>query len=165
MENCIPLGAGHLLDEKQLCRFWSKVNFSGGLTYREDQLVEQSKVAGECWLWVGEVGGRKMNYGFLRTRGKRRAAHRVSFMDFGNNIPDNYQLDHLCRNTLCVNPDHLEPVTNRENTLRGSLASHGVCRNGHDLTLPGALYKRSDAVRCRACSRISLHRSRASKRA
>jgi hypothetical protein len=49
-------------------------------------------------------------------------AHRFAYLEFVGPIPDGLVLDHLCRNKKCVNPDHLEPVTNAENLRRGRVA-------------------------------------------
>jgi hypothetical protein len=83
-------------------------------------------------------------------------AHRVSYVLAHGSIPDGLQLDHLCRNKLCVNPTHLEAVTARENTLRGvSVAAVNAkkthCPRGHELSGSNLLAYRK--VRsCRACS-------------
>lgn len=69
-----------------------------------------------CWNWVG--GQSSDGYGVWSLRGAvTRRAHRIMYERHKGPIPQGLQLDHLCRNRLCVNPDHLEPVTNRENIL------------------------------------------------
>lgn len=79
-----------------------------------------------CWEWPGNQRG---GYGRIETKvaGKRRrpAAHRVFYEEFVGPIPDGLSIDHLCRNRACVNPDHLEPVSMRENLLRKSLPRKG----------------------------------------
>jgi len=80
----------------------------------------------KCWVWTGavfvkEYGG---NYGQLRMGGrggKVKKAHRISYEYFVGQIPEGFELDHLCHNTLCVNPEHLEAVTHVENMRRGKL--------------------------------------------
>lgn len=58
-------------------------------------------------------------------------AHRFAYERFVGTIPAGLQIDHLCRTRLCVNPAHLEPVTNRENVLRGLAATRTHCAKGH----------------------------------
>lgn len=72
--------------------------------------------ASGCHNWTGSLNSK--GYGRLMVDNVRRAAHRVAFQLAGGTIPDGLQIDHLCRNRRCVNPAHLEPVTNRENCLR-----------------------------------------------
>ena len=69
-----------------------------------------------CWEWNGKLNN---GYGRIRFKQKSTAAHRVSYEIYKGQIPDNYCIDHLCRNKKCVNPEHLEAVTQLENTLRG----------------------------------------------
>ena len=114
-------------------------------------------VASGCWEWTGKLS---QGYGRMEVRRRSIAAHRVAYQVFVGPIADGKQLDHLCRNTCCVNPAHLEPVTSRENTLRGfgPTARHArqqACRNGHALT--GAnLYVRTSGQRvCKACRRVA----------
>lgn len=77
-----------------------------------------------CWFWVGGLSGR--GYGVIyRKRGRNVRAHRVAVEMTKGPIPDGMVLDHLCRVHCCVNPDHLEAVTQGENVRRGALcASH-----------------------------------------
>lgn len=88
----------------------------------------------ECWLWKASTT--TLGYGQVQFEGRLRRAHRVVFETLVGPIPPGLQLDHLCRNPGCVNPAHLEPVTPRENTLRG-LAPSAVnsrkihCPQGH----------------------------------
>lgn len=105
----------------------------------------------ECWLWQGSSSH---GYGTITEDGKRYRVHRLSYEYFIGPIPDGLQLDHLCRNTLCIRPDHLEPVTNFENTLRGeNFIAEQVrrthCPRGHpyDMTTGG---KR----KCSICQRV-----------
>lgn len=70
-----------------------------------------------CWRWMAAVDDK--GYGRVGFEGAVRLAHRVVYALFRGPIPDGFTLDHLCRNRACVNPAHLEPVTSRENTVRG----------------------------------------------
>lgn len=117
-------------------RFWSKVDASG-----------------DCWLWLGSITAN--GYGQTSVGGRRQAAHRYAYEQTVGPIPNGLQLDHLCRVHACVNPDHLEPVTNRENVLRGVGTSavnarkthciHGHPLSGDNLMVYGSWRK------CRTC--------------
>ena len=106
-----------------------------------------------CWLWTGakSTGG----YGRIYWSGKLLQAHRVVYELERGPIPDGLELDHLCRVRSCVNPDHLEPVTSRENLLRGVGASAAnarrtACENGHEFT-PENTYRWRGTRGCKTC--------------
>lgn len=106
-----------------------------------------------CWIWRGAKA--PPGYGQMRAGGAPRCAHRISYRIFVGPIPDGLEIDHLCRVLLCVNPKHLEPVTHRENTLRGTSptakqAQKIVCNRGH--VLPAATKHRR---RCMICRRLT----------
>lgn len=73
------------------------------------------EVTGFCWNWTG---GTSTVYGLFWFDNRMVRAHRWVYEHLVGPIPDGMQLDHLCRNTKCVNPDHLEPVTQQENIAR-----------------------------------------------
>src|SRR5450755_3951408 len=73
-------------------RFWARVD----------------KQTDGCWVWTGAL---RTGYGTLSVSGKNVPAHRFSYELLVGIIPDGLQIDHLCRNRACVNPEHLEPVT------------------------------------------------------
>ena len=84
-----------------------------------------------CWLWAGS-GSRYGSIGTGGRGGKKLQAHRWAYERYRGPIPDGLELDHLCRNTWCVNPQHLEPVTHVENSHRGARFSRqGLCAQGH----------------------------------
>ncbi len=107
-----------------------------------------------CWEWTASE--KTPGYGSFNLNGKCVLAHRASYELHVGPIPQGLVLDHLCRNTLCVNPEHLEPVTARENIVRGESvmayrAAQTHCIHGHELTL-GNTYARPGGRReCRAC--------------
>ena len=110
----------------------------------------------DCWLWTGmrSVGG---GYGRFVWKRKSFLAHRVSYLLHHGAVPRRLTLDHLCRNRLCVNPAHLEPVTIGENVLRGigipaMNARKTHCKNGHPFS--GANLRIAGKRRvCRTCWR------------
>jgi hypothetical protein len=114
-----------------------------------------------CWEWLGAKNG---GYGrfHLRSQGPGRAtaAHRVSYELLVGPIPDGLTLDHLCRNRGCVNPAHLEPVTNKTNILRGESfsADHARrthCPHGHEYTPENTYWRTGKRTgrECRECHR------------
>lgn len=110
----------------------------------------------ECWEWTGAIS--HDGYGKLGLRGKRAGwqyAHRIAYRLFVGPIPENLDIDHLCRVRHCVNPQHLEAVTRRENLLRGTgrtarnyWTTH--CHRGHRLAGDN-LYIRPDGKPERGC--------------
>src|SRR4051812_41530336 len=90
-----------------------------------------------CWEWQGTKNSE--GYGRITVFRKNRRAHRIAYEAFVGPIPDGLSLDHLCRNTSCVNPAHLEPLPIKENILRGNgppaiNARKTHCKKGHLLS-------------------------------
>lgn len=139
-------------------RFWSNVR------------IEEDK----CHLWVGNK--RPNGYGRFTVGKKGCLAHRWAFERFRGPIPEGMQLDHLCRNRLCVNPDHLEPVTLKENIGRGLTGTNPNswqfrpqpnCPNGHEYTIENTVYlwKRDRIHRiCRTCRKANWTRKNQRRR-
>jgi len=104
-----------------------------------------------CWIWQLSATADGYAQGLVPGRKSPGAMHRPSYEAFVGPIPDGLCIDHLCRVKTCVNPDHLEAVTSRENTLRGlSAIPHSHCRNGHEMTEDNILFS-SSGRRCRTC--------------
>lgn len=87
------------------------------LPERMDYWTDKS---GDCWLWQGALD--RDGYGRVTVDGRGHPAHRVMYEVAVGPIPAGLTLDHLCRVPRCVNPSHLEPVTNAENARRARLA-------------------------------------------
>lgn len=121
-----------------------------------------------CWNWTGSLTGQ--GYGRIRVGDKGRVvAHRFSYELYVGSIPDGLQIDHLCRNRRCVNPAHMEPVTSRENTLRGDApaarqARQTRCLRDHALSGKNLRLRPSGKRECRTCAR-DLQRDRRLTRA
>jgi hypothetical protein len=79
--------------------------------------IDQASSSEGCWLWQRKLG--RNGYGQMRGYAGQISAHRFAYEVLMGPIPEGMQLDHLCRNRACCNPEHLEPVTGRENRLRG----------------------------------------------
>lgn len=118
---------------------------------------ESVLITPSCWLWLGRVNS--TGYG-QTTQGERHQVlvHRWSYEHFHGPIPIGLVIDHLCRNPQCVNPAHLEAVTQRTNLLRGKGASarnaaKTHCIRGHEFTAENT-YIRSGKRQCRICVRL-----------
>lgn len=106
-------------------RFWSKVQ------------VSTNK---HCWLW--RAGKFISGYGEFSLNNKPYLAHRVAYeIFFDKKIPKNLELHHICKNRLCVNPDHLELVTRKEHVSKTDHSNNGEnsrkktrCPRGHLLS-------------------------------
>lgn len=122
-------------------RFLAKVDKNGPVPERRPDL-------GPCWLWTGVQNGR--GYGcFYIEPNQGMVASRASWILFVGPIPDGFEVDHLCRVTLCVNPHHLEPVTPDENKRR---TRKRFCCRGHDMEDPDNVKIRANGDRrCLGC--------------
>ena len=136
----------------------------------EEKTLKLPQSEGGCWLWLGALSN---GYGRIgRYKGPCRPAHRVAYELYRGHIGKGLDLDHLCRNRRCVNPDHLEPVTRRENILRGETVpaknlAKTHCMRGHPLAGDNLRLIHKDGRRpyrfCRACDR-GRHRTHYARR-
>src|SRR3954470_1919484 len=118
-----------------------------------------------CWEWTGHLRG---GYGIFSYRGKSLSAHRVMYeLTRDVTIPKDDEADHLCKNRRCVNPDHIEIVSGKANTLRGMgptavNARRTHCVNGHEFTPENTYIRPDDGARdCKTCAREAKRRLRA----
>ena len=137
------------------------------------RVMRRAVPEGDCLIWTGKKD--RNGYGQISVieGGVKRArvAHRVVYEAFVGPIPTGLELDHLCRNTSCVKPDHLEPVTARENSARrwevtSSFDPRTHCINGHPWSAENTYYRPDlpNTRSCRACNRAAKARARARRR-
>jgi HNH endonuclease len=124
-----------------------------------------------CWMWMGAIGGR--GYGLITFRGRQWLAHRLAFQAFRGPLTEGKVLDHLCRSTWCVNPAHLDEVTQFENMHRGQSPpilrrQSATCRNGHGFTPENTAISWSGTGtlrHCRQCWREEWHQQKTKRKA
>ncbi|WP_217488537.1 HNH endonuclease signature motif containing protein [Curtobacterium sp. Csp1] len=119
-----------------------------------NQLIDKTE---SCWNWIGT----KNPDGYGKYRG--RHAHRVVYERDRGAIPEGLELDHLCRNKQCVNPDHLEPVTRAENIDRRTAVTF-QCPSGHSYSEANTYVRPDGTRRCRECVNARAREYRARKR-
>ena len=131
-------------------RFWAK--------------VEKTDM---CWRWTAARD--RDGYGVFKESGHMIFAHRKAYALLRGEIPSGLTIDHLCRNTGCVNPSHMEPVTARENTLRGNAlgavnSRKTICGRGHPLHGDNLRVKPNGQRECKICRRSWNRKNKATAR-
>ena len=156
-KECIPMSASHnstrkrdsmgrLLPVPAHDRFWMKVQKTD-----------------TCWLWTAACN--QGGYGRFLCDGKLVQAHRWAYEQVKGPIPEGLDLDHLCRVRNCVNPNHLEPVTRRQNLMRGEhtyakLHRAGHCKRGHPFNKQNTYICKQGKRHCRICNYENARRQR-----
>lgn len=152
-------------------RFWNKVNKNGPFPDFSDPLIRVSEFDGNCWSWTGKIG--RGGYARFYLDGHETGAHRFSLKLVGIDLLSQEVPDHLCRNHGCVRPNHLQPVSTRENILRGAAlaACNAVkthCMRGHEFDAVNTRHYvnawGNPARGCRKCAAILSMERRSKKR-
>lgn len=120
-----------------------------------DKVLENTEKTDTCWNWKDAL---RNGYGRVRNNGKTSTTHKIVYEKLVGKIPKGMVIDHLCRNRACVNPEHLETVSNKENILRGNgltAENHKKtkCIRGHEL-LGENLYTLNGKRYCKACQKL-----------
>lgn len=113
-------------------------------------------VKGDCIIWPRRIDRR----GYGRASGGR-FAHKVAYEKVYGPVPPGLELDHLCRNRACFNPEHLEPVTHKVNMQRGSIGSRTSCQNGHEYTAENTRVEITGNRTRRRCRQCDMQRQQA----
>jgi len=116
-----------------------------------------------CWEFTGTInaGG----YGVIGIQNTKLYAHRLAYAVFVGKLDDRMVIDHLCRNRKCVNPEHLEQVTNAENLSRGEkggVKPKPACGRGHEFTEANTYMYRNQR-KCKTCIYLNQKARRAKK--
>ena len=122
-------------------------------------------------MWTGAKNTK--GYGNVGIEGKVRSVHRVAYEEIMGPIPAGLELDHLCRNRACYNPEHLEPVTHTENMRRGRVFDYQRnkthCPQGHLYSGSNLIvqYQKKGYINrvCRTCHRATDRASKARRKA
>lgn len=137
------------------------------MTTLEQKFLDKIQVGiSGCWLWTAARG--RKGYARFGVNRKIYQAYRWSYEHFIGPIQEGLQLDHFCRAHHCVNPNHLEPVTCKENLLRGdTIQAHNAqkthCVNGHPFDEKNTLHCKINGRVCRKCRRIRRLKKKASQ--
>lgn len=128
------------------------------MTSEIDRLLSRVEPSSQgCWEWQGARTG--SGYGAQQFRGRLESTHRISYLLHVGPIPNGLCIDHLCRNTICCNPEHLEAVTPGENVRRQPrVCERTHCPQGHALAESNLYVAPGGGQRCRACRTSAAER-------
>lgn len=120
------------------------------MSAREERFWSKVDKTDTCWLWVSRMFWDGYGNFYADSSRPSMRAHRFAYELLVGPIPEGLVIDHLCRVRSCVNPDHLEPVTNQEN-LRRAMSTH--CPQGHEFTDENTWCDKRGHRQCRTCHR------------
>lgn len=109
-----------------------------------------------CWNWIGTISSN--GYGVAHIGRKTTSAHRAVYLVIIGSVARGLELDHLCRNRRCVNPNHLEPVTHSENVKRATRIHSSFCKYGH--VLDGIRTREGAGRYCKTCVKLRKQKQR-----
>lgn len=121
----------------------------------EDVLLKAPEQPNGCWEWKGATTN--TGYGKVTVNYKTWLAHRYVYEYVNGEIPKHLELDHLCCNKLCINPEHLEAVTQKEN-MRRRYANQTHCKHGHPLSGDNLYIDPRNKRGCKTCRRLAVRR-------
>lgn len=152
-----PKSRGYCVAHYHRFRRWGDPLGSAPKKTPEERFESSIDKSEDCWEWWGTIYN--TGYGRFMVKKKQYLAHRWSYEHYVGPIPSGMVIDHLCRNRSCVNPEHLEPVTNEENLFRGKgyRIMNGMddsCIHGHKYTSENTYWEPNErTIRCRTCAR------------
>lgn len=170
MSECSVPGCGRANLARNLCgphyKRWKRRGTVHDITPEETFFARVTEGPNDCWLWDRPMDN---GYGQFSDNRKMWMAHRWSYQFLRAEIPEGLNLDHLCRTRLCVNPWHLEPVTQRVNVHRGvgitaAKAAQTQCAHDHAFDVGNTYIDPRGHRGCRKCRRIQSDRSHARRR-
>lgn len=153
IEDCTP----ECFDPSKAIHIPAKVRFTDDDLKRWDKSFEKTKT---CWNWKAVIGSN--GYGRFWAQKKLWLAHRFAFILIHKEIPSRLVIDHVCRNRLCVNPDHWRTMTSKENTLNGIGITavrlrRNACTKGHAWDERSIeINPKTNGRQCRIC-RVAKH--------
>lgn len=132
-----------------------------------EKLMLNHRIEGGCWRWTG--AHISTGYGQLDVGGKRKGVHRLAYTAFVGPIPEGMDIDHACNVRDCINPEHLRPMSHRDNILRsagppGLNAWKTHCKRGHEFTPENTRIPRPGHRECWTCRRAARREYKASRR-
>lgn len=126
---------------------WSNANPEQRRTRLLNKIIHDQATG--CWVWQGTKSA--AGYGQMVVVGSRKYTHRIAYELYVGPIPVGLELDHLCSNRDCCNPEHLEPVTHAVNVARGERPTKTHCVHGHSLSGYNLVITKYGHRLCRQC--------------